>query len=410
MFPPLKLPAGIALILACPALLVAAAESELSGLRPIQVEYPRTEEPRVGRLVAFWALRGAFDEIRILVDDTQVRVMRGDSTSSGLGSFPLGRRRMEVRGIEAGIVASSTTAEIEVLAEEPALGAETEGCIFYAFKPGDGGFLEVFWKNRDTPELPYVDYEILVNGTFSGVIGTRTSSFRFERVPLGTHRIDLLPYTFNHLCPPARFDCVAEEVQPVLRPDCRLEACEEGGGRLRIVYDVPPDALLDGVAAFRLREGEAAAFLGNFDPGSPIDLDGVAPGEPADVELVSFRGDSASTVPSVPGPEHVIVRCIFDERDCDRIRRFRRGDCDGDGAMDITDDIFHLTSLFSGGSPPLCRDACDANDDGSEDIADPIAALSFKFLGGAPPPLPFQECGRDPSADGLDCGGFHSCQ
>jgi len=381
----------------------------VSGIRPIQVEYPGAEGPRLGRLVAFWELRGAFDEIRILVDGVQVRVLRGDSTSAPVGTFPLGRRRMQVQGIEAGGVASEAQAEIDLLAEEPALGAEPEGCIFYAFKTGEGGFLELFWMNRDTPELPYVDYELIVDGKFSGLIGTRTDSFRFEKVPLGPHRIDLLPYTFNHLCPQARFDCVAEIVQPVLSPDCRLEACGGAGGVLRIDYGLAPDALLDGVAAFRLRPGGAAEFLGNFEPALPIELAGIASGEPADVELISFRGDSASTVPSVPGPEHVVVRCLFDESDCARVRPFRRGDCDGNGVEDITDDIFHLMSLFSGGSPPLCRDACDANDDGAQDIADPIAGLSFKFLGGAPPGAPFRECGRDPTADGLDCDGFQVC-
>ncbi len=82
--------------------------------------------------------------------------------------------------------------------------------------------------------------------------------------------------------------------------------------------------------------------------------------------------------------------------------RFRRGDVDGDGAVEITDPIAILARLFLGGEAPGCPDAADANDDGELNLTDPIAILSRLFLGGEalPPPGPL-DCGVDPTADGL---------
>jgi len=81
---------------------------------------------------------------------------------------------------------------------------------------------------------------------------------------------------------------------------------------------------------------------------------------------------------------------------------FRRGDVDGDGAVELPDAIAILDRLFLGGEPPGCPDAADANDDGELDLSDPITILSRLFLGGEPlpPPGPI-DCGPDPTADAL---------
>ncbi len=81
---------------------------------------------------------------------------------------------------------------------------------------------------------------------------------------------------------------------------------------------------------------------------------------------------------------------------------FTRGDCNVDGGIDIGDAILGLGILFSGSGPALCADACDVNDDGGNDIGDPIYLLSNLFSGGPTPPEP-NDCGMDPTADGLDC-------
>jgi hypothetical protein len=84
---------------------------------------------------------------------------------------------------------------------------------------------------------------------------------------------------------------------------------------------------------------------------------------------------------------------------------FRRGDANGDGAVDLSDAVALLGCQFLGTVCPNCADAADANDDKHINIADAIYLLNWKFLGNAPPPSPGPfDCGTDPTADGLvDC-------
>ena len=67
-----------------------------------------------------------------------------------------------------------------------------------------------------------------------------------------------------------------------------------------------------------------------------------------------------------------------------------------------------LEFLFSGGLI-ACENAADANDDGSMDIADAIALLGYLFSGQPAPPVPFIECGLDPTDDPLACETYNSC-
>ena len=88
---------------------------------------------------------------------------------------------------------------------------------------------------------------------------------------------------------------------------------------------------------------------------------------------------------------------------------FFRGDCNGDGVINITDAIFHLDALVGIGGDFPCQDACDSNDDGSDDIADPIHSLNFIFLDGPAPPAPYPGCGADATVDDLSCESYPFC-
>ena len=82
---------------------------------------------------------------------------------------------------------------------------------------------------------------------------------------------------------------------------------------------------------------------------------------------------------------------------------FVRGDADQSGAINVTDGVFLLNFLFSGGDAPPCQDAGDSNDSGFIDIADGVYILNFLFLGTSAPPAPFESCGPDPTDDATDC-------
>lgn len=77
--------------------------------------------------------------------------------------------------------------------------------------------------------------------------------------------------------------------------------------------------------------------------------------------------------------------------------QFVRGDCNGDGEVggSVTDAVFLLLYLFTGGRAPPCLAACDVNADGqvTGQVTDAVYYLTFSFLGGPPPAGPFPECG-----------------
>ncbi|MCA8960830.1 MAG: hypothetical protein KDC38_09965 [Planctomycetes bacterium] len=88
---------------------------------------------------------------------------------------------------------------------------------------------------------------------------------------------------------------------------------------------------------------------------------------------------------------------------------FRRADSNGDGTVDISDPVFSLAFLFTGGATPPCLDAADANDDGLVNLADAVATLTELFGTGGVVPLPYPGCGVDVTADGLTCVTYTEC-
>jgi len=72
---------------------------------------------------------------------------------------------------------------------------------------------------------------------------------------------------------------------------------------------------------------------------------------------------------------------------------FLRGDCNGDGKVDISDAVCSLNWLFLGGEAPGCLAVTNANGDVGVDISDSIWILEFLFLGGPAPAEPFPGCG-----------------
>lgn len=88
---------------------------------------------------------------------------------------------------------------------------------------------------------------------------------------------------------------------------------------------------------------------------------------------------------------------------------YTRGDCNDDGAFDISDVIFVLSVLFTGGAAPNCEEACDGNDDGMIDISDGITMLSALFVAGSPPLPPPSDCAPDTDGDPIPCDEYTSC-
>jgi hypothetical protein len=78
---------------------------------------------------------------------------------------------------------------------------------------------------------------------------------------------------------------------------------------------------------------------------------------------------------------------------------FRRGDCNANGEVDISDGRCILDWRFSGAATPGCVAATNTNGDAVADIADAIYLFSALFLGGPPPVEPFPGCGPPGEGD-----------
>jgi hypothetical protein len=84
--------------------------------------------------------------------------------------------------------------------------------------------------------------------------------------------------------------------------------------------------------------------------------------------------------------------------------KFRRGDSNADGAVDVSDPVAMLGFIFLGSPASLaCKKSADADDSGELDISDAVGLLGFLFLGGPGPKKPFPGCDVDPTIDDLDC-------
>ena len=87
--------------------------------------------------------------------------------------------------------------------------------------------------------------------------------------------------------------------------------------------------------------------------------------------------------------------------------RFRRGDVDVSGTIDVTDAVKLLNYLFLGGATPECLDAADFDNSNVADISDAVANLSYQFLGGVASAAPGPNtCGSDPTPDDLGCAVY----
>jgi rhodanese-related sulfurtransferase len=117
--------------------------------------------------------------------------------------------------------------------------------------------------------------------------------------------------------------------------------------------------------------------------------------------------DDLDICPEVPNPSQADSDGDGIGDSCEGL--FLRGDTNADRIVDISDAIFVLGSLFTGGESPACEDGADANDDGSVDISDAVKILRYLFIREAPLPPPFGDCGPDPSEDRLTCVSSAPC-
>jgi hypothetical protein len=61
------------------------------------------------------------------------------------------------------------------------------------------------------------------------------------------------------------------------------------------------------------------------------------------------------------------------------------GDASGDGTVNISDAVYLIAYIFSGGNPPDPLLSGDANGNGTVNISDAVYLIAYIFSGGTPP-------------------------
>lgn len=83
---------------------------------------------------------------------------------------------------------------------------------------------------------------------------------------------------------------------------------------------------------------------------------------------------------------------------------FIRGNCNGDGDVNIADSSCIFNFLFLSSREPGCIASLDLNSSGDINIADASFLLNFLFLGGRSPSLPYPDCGPSSRATDEELG------
>jgi len=138
--------------------------------------------------------------------------------------------------------------------------------------------------------------------------------------------------------------------------------------------------------SFGFNDGSGTFLLGDSLslPGNqfyPVVISGDLDGDcDHDVAFVNQRDDSVSVMLNTTGPYGCCMCPI-------------RGNINYDpaDAIDISDLVYLVSYMFSGGSEPACMEEANLNGDGSAvpDISDLVYLVSYMFSGG-PPPVPCQ--------------------
>lgn len=147
--------------------------------------------------------------------------------------------------------------------------------------------------------------------------------------------------------------------------------------------------------------------LGQFIPGIDGQQGGCEPGDYTNPGIIDNPGLGVIDNPGgIDDPVEGIARL---NAPAARVR-FIRADANADGAVNLSDGIFILLSLFGGGAVD-CEEAADTNANGVIDLSDAVLVFAYLYQGGEPPPAPFPGCGvGTTSADSGDDGGGLACE
>ncbi|MBN1441350.1 MAG: hypothetical protein JXA90_01515 [Planctomycetes bacterium] len=211
----------------------------------------------------------------------------------------------------------------------------------------------------------------------------------------GPHELAVQGFVGDWTSERATVDFEVLETSPIPEPVAGV-TCEyipSSAGRLLIDWTDGPDADKWTFGEVRIGGSENPVDIVTFSKDDPRPIQVDLEGRPLGLVEIAFAD----------------ALCYFSdpiELECVQLQpTFRRGDCNRNGIVNITDPIFLVNHLFKTGRRWLCDDACDSDDNGVIDLSDAMVILEYLFRSAAPPAAPGPDaCGVDPTPDAL--GGF----
>jgi hypothetical protein len=253
------------------------------------------------------------------------------------------------------------------------------------------GDVSVFWDSPNVPDGD--DTTIFVNGVKAGEVGAATTEFTIEDAPA----TDIVIAVANASGVPVECS-VCKNDAPTASIDGPAAVAFEGDP-VAIALDAsgstdPEDssALLYSWELTSAPTGSDATFSDPFVAGPTLTVD--REGEYEVTVTVADNGCEGDLTPLEATATHTISVGEVVARP-----GFRRGDCNRSNSVDLSDAIFFLGFLFTGGATPECREACNTNGDANGDLSDAISLLNYLFLGGTRPPAPGPDACAPPPED-----------
>jgi serine protease len=122
---------------------------------------------------------------------------------------------------------------------------------------------------------------------------------------------------------------------------------------------------------------EITTVSGGQNQSPPIAAFGLGSATTIDSLIVRWPSDTVRVYTSLPADTLLVVYETENAYVC--------GDANGDAAIDISDAVFLIAYIFTGGAAPNPLAAGDANCDAAVDISDAVYLIAYIFTGGAPP-------------------------
>jgi len=248
------------------------------------------------------------------------------------------------------------------------------------------GLVLLSWTNGTR----YTVLELFIDGRKEAELDGEMSEYRAEDVAVGERVFGLRGQSGDLVSDLVTVAFTVMPSTPLSEPVAGVSCSyfPSGGGTIEVTWSLGADNWSSGMLV--IGDGESIEIAEGADS---ITVEGVGSEVPEfAIYFLNVEGYYS---------DRIVPVCAL------RSALFRRGDCNSDGTVSISDAIFELNHLYLGRQRWYCDDACDANDDGRTNLSDAITIIGYVFLGEIEPIGMEQTCRPDESDDFL--GGICEC-